>query len=293
MAEYNPEQDKIFRFFFSATIYIFAIFSIWSIVFIATHPFAWNQNTINIFLSLIVYLISSIILIISTGLHRNLVFDIHNDIGEYYYRTVFEKVTTSYPLTLFIFFIEFLLILGAASEFGYKITWGFTTYWMIISTFFLFWSSISIAIIIKWRMHVSEVENDLEWEKVRQGVFSPSDEQAQSEHFPPENEQFSGSDSEAGYGFDPSQFEDFQQHQKKEKHHEQARTHKPRKEAPRGFEDRHPDDAKIWAVIDDPNAPPNVRRTAFDKILQRQEKRTEGKKPKSISSSQTKRLPSK
>ena len=293
MAEYNPENDKLFRFFLSASVYIFAIFSIWSVVFLVTHPFGWNQNTINIFISLVVYLISSIILIISMGLQRDLLYDIHNEIGEYYARTVFNKITTSYPLTLFIFFIECMLILGAADEFGYKITWGFTTYWMIISAAFLFWSSVSIAILIKWRMHVSEIENNLEWEKVRQGVFSPSDEQAQSEPSISENEDFAGSDSSAGYGFDPSQFEDFQPHQKEEKQYKQTRPHKPRKEAPRGFEDRHPDDAKIWAVIDDPNAPPNVRRTAFDKILQRQEKRAEGKKPKSISSSQTKRLPSK
>ena len=86
-------------------------------------------------------------------------------------------------------------------------------------------------------------------------------------------EQFAGSNSDTGYGFDPNQFGDF----------------KERKEAPRGFEDRHPDDAKIWAVIDDPNAPPNVRRTAFDKILQRQEKRQ--RQEKKSTSSNPKRIP--
>ncbi len=83
-----------------------------------------------------------------------------------------------------------------------------------------------------------------------------------------EQEQFSGSDSSAGYGFDPNQFGDF----------------KERKEAPRGFEDRHPDDEKLWMFVDDPTGNPNERRAAFEKILRRQAERKAKKKGKSKSS---------
>ena len=40
-----------------------------------------------------------------------------------------------------------------------------------------------------------------------------------------------------------------------------------------GFDKRHPDDAKFWAVVDDPNATDGERRNAFDKILRAQAKR--------------------
>jgi len=44
---------------------------------------------------------------------------------------------------------------------------------------------------------------------------------------------------------------------------------------PRGVDQRHPDDAKLWAVVDDPSASPPERKTAFEMILQRQEQRAE------------------
>ena len=42
---------------------------------------------------------------------------------------------------------------------------------------------------------------------------------------------------------------------------------------PRGVADRHPDDAKLWAIVDDPNATPNERKSALDKVLRKQAKR--------------------
>ena len=43
--------------------------------------------------------------------------------------------------------------------------------------------------------------------------------------------------------------------------------------SPRGFDDRHPDDAKFWAVVDDPNAPDGERRNAFEMILRARARR--------------------
>ena len=143
--------------------------------------------------------------------------------------------------------------------------------WLVLHWFFfgIAVDAIPITLMIfsfaaVWMAAVSEV-----FDRIEQNSQKKEEEPAPKT----KQEQFAGSDSEAGYGFDPNQFGDF----------------KERKEAPRGFEDRHPDDAKIWAVIDDPNAPPNVRRTAFDKILQRQEKRQ--RQEKNSNSSNPKRIP--
>jgi len=45
------------------------------------------------------------------------------------------------------------------------------------------------------------------------------------------------------------------------------------KPAPRGYEKRHPDDAKLWAVVDDPAATDNERRSALEAILKREARR--------------------
>lgn len=45
------------------------------------------------------------------------------------------------------------------------------------------------------------------------------------------------------------------------------------KDAPRGYDQRHPDDAALWAVVDDPAATENERHNAFSAILKREAKR--------------------
>lgn len=42
---------------------------------------------------------------------------------------------------------------------------------------------------------------------------------------------------------------------------------------PEKFETRHPDDAPLWAFIDDPEANRIDRKAAFDEVLRRQERR--------------------
>lgn len=42
---------------------------------------------------------------------------------------------------------------------------------------------------------------------------------------------------------------------------------------PRGVADRHTDDAKLWAVVDDPSATPSERKSALDKVLRKEAKR--------------------
>lgn len=50
-------------------------------------------------------------------------------------------------------------------------------------------------------------------------------------------------------------------------------TPPPPEPTPRGYDKRHPDDAKLWAYVDDPDASDQERKTALDKIIQRQNKR--------------------
>lgn len=47
----------------------------------------------------------------------------------------------------------------------------------------------------------------------------------------------------------------------------------PDENAPRGYDKRHPDDAKLWAVVDDPAASDGERRNAMDMILKREARR--------------------
>jgi len=48
------------------------------------------------------------------------------------------------------------------------------------------------------------------------------------------------------------------------------------KDTPRGFDKRHPDDAKLWAMVDDPAANANERVTAMQKIAEREARRAGG-----------------
>ena len=48
------------------------------------------------------------------------------------------------------------------------------------------------------------------------------------------------------------------------------------KPSPRGYEQRHPDDAKLWAMVDDPEASDGERQNAYAMILKRQAKRNGG-----------------
>ena len=52
-----------------------------------------------------------------------------------------------------------------------------------------------------------------------------------------------------------------------------ARGSASREDPPRGYTDRHPDDAQLWAYVDDPAASDQERRTALDKILKKQARR--------------------
>lgn len=45
---------------------------------------------------------------------------------------------------------------------------------------------------------------------------------------------------------------------------------KPSPEMPYGIDKRHKDDTPLWAYVDDPKAPPPLRREAFEKILKRE-----------------------
>jgi len=49
---------------------------------------------------------------------------------------------------------------------------------------------------------------------------------------------------------------------------------KSTRQTPYGVDKRHPDDAVFWAFVDDPNASDQERKTALEKILKRQAKRT-------------------
>lgn len=50
-------------------------------------------------------------------------------------------------------------------------------------------------------------------------------------------------------------------------------------DAPRGYENRHPDDAKFWAHVDDPTNPTHVREMWFKEIMKREKARSEGQNP--------------
>lgn len=70
---------------------------------------------------------------------------------------------------------------------------------------------------------------------------------------------------------------------------QQQRREPPRQEGkrsqetPYGFDKRHPKDAKLWAVVDDPNASDGERQAAFSAILKRNAQRKRGEDPKPAS----------
>ena len=72
----------------------------------------------------------------------------------------------------------------------------------------------------------------------------------------PEPESFAGSEGESDYNFDESAFWDGE-----------------KKTNPRGFDNRHPDDADLWAKIDDENCPEGEQLNALRAINRRKAKR--------------------
>lgn len=88
-----------------------------------------------------------------------------------------------------------------------------------------------------------------------------------------EEEEFAGHTSGADFDFDASVFGENVQADEKPERKRSASTSTEQladpTPAPRGFENRHPDDAKLWAVVDDPSASDNERKNAFDMILKR------------------------
>lgn len=61
-------------------------------------------------------------------------------------------------------------------------------------------------------------------------------------------------------------------------------------EMPYGVDKRHPDDAKFWAVVDDPNASDGERQNAFAVILKRNAQRKQGEKPSAATDADVTRL---
>lgn len=64
----------------------------------------------------------------------------------------------------------------------------------------------------------------------------------------------------------------------------------PKQETPYGFDKRHPKDAKLWAVVDDPNASDGERQAAFSAILKRNAQRKRGEDPNPASDADVTRL---
>lgn len=74
-----------------------------------------------------------------------------------------------------------------------------------------------------------------------------------------------------------------QQQQRERERPRQERKPPPKQETPYGFDKRHPKDAKLWAVVDDPNASDGERQAAFSAILKRNAQRKRGEDPKPAS----------
>jgi len=86
-------------------------------------------------------------------------------------------------------------------------------------------------------------------EHVRQNTFDVDDDEAH----------------EGDFGFDESRFGGGSRQQSAKDEN-----------APRGYDRRHPDDANLWAFVDDPDSNPNEARAAHEKILRRQAARRGG-----------------
>lgn len=96
------------------------------------------------------------------------------------------------------------------------------------------------------------------------GLPLAAPDQAYSE---PEHQDWSKTHQDDGFDFNSSRFK--------------SGGPESTKEMPYGVDKRHPDDAKFWAYVDDPNASDQERKIAFEKILTAQAKR-KGKKKTDI-----------
>lgn len=81
-----------------------------------------------------------------------------------------------------------------------------------------------------------------------------------------------------------------QQKQRERERPRQEHKPPPKQETPYGFDKRHPKDAKLWAVVDDPNASDGERQAAFSAILKRNAQRKRGEDPNTASDADVTRL---
>lgn len=81
-----------------------------------------------------------------------------------------------------------------------------------------------------------------------------------------------------------------QQKQRERERPQHERKPPPKQETPYGFDKRHPKDAKLWAVVDDPNASDGERQAAFSAILKRNAQRKRGEDPNPASDADVTRL---
>ncbi len=88
----------------------------------------------------------------------------------------------------------------------------------------------------------------------------------------PETDNFAGSEFDTGAAFDPNIFGDARSSRRSGAQKSASRS-RAVSTTPRGVDGRHPDDAKFWAIVDDPNAPPPERQAALAAALKAQEKR--------------------
>lgn len=84
--------------------------------------------------------------------------------------------------------------------------------------------------------------------------------------------QHSSRSADDGFDFDPSAFG--QGESRSNRQHDNNKAERPVHQqkstsTPRGYESRNPADAKLWALVDDPAASDQERKTALEKILSR------------------------
>ena len=115
-----------------------------------------------------------------------------------------------------------------------------------------------LTAILKYQHHEAKAIEAEKWAAVERGEYHSKANEQQQETYENEFEQ-DGQSSDA-FGFDSGRF------------------NAGETPAPRGFESRHPDDAKLWAIVDDPAASVGERVNAMDKIA----KREAARKPRAI-----------
>lgn len=108
-----------------------------------------------------------------------------------------------------------------------------------------------------WAGYQNRIDVSIATEELKRPIQQPFDVSKLKPWTPDDAEEFEEYESQSNndFGFDESIFST------------------PKKEAPRGFNERHPDDVKLWAYVDDPNASDQEIKTAMDKILARRRKR--------------------